>query len=397
MKQTQTKNSNNIHSTLDEYKDKNTGESTDGPTIFNWDSEYRKNHIDVYKTQTERQLQVLDNTFNGRQLVFRDNIGRRIINITEDKLWFKDYVSLIFSIGCIFNENDREKLDTLLKVFENDGEVGFLMNFKKVLNYNDKLIKVIENKLELGNGNYHLCLITIVTTDDTCNLSKAPEKQYAVSGVINKYCEWDEIYKFMEKIIARYGLATEQILTHDDKLSWEMGTEGLAVKTVRHTEVESSFDLDIDPNNENQIRLDRELEFMKEREEIFNTRQRSTKMLRDNKDASYNPYRNRFIKNGSLYTRIHREDNCGIVDDSLNDEHKGVQLRMNERIMPPDRERQEYQLYNSSETYVDGKNVMDLSNVATREQIPRFTQTSVRGAKSRVITSTPVLAIKNSM
>ena len=107
-------------------------------------------------------MQVLDNTFNGRQRVFRDDIGRRIINITEDKLWFKDYVSLIFSIGCIFNENDREKLDTLLKVFENDGEVGFLMNFKKVLSYNDKLIKVIENKL--GNGNYHLCLITIVTT-----------------------------------------------------------------------------------------------------------------------------------------------------------------------------------------------------------------------------------------
>ena len=34
----------------------NDGNSTDGPLIFNWDSDYRKNHMEMYKNQTERQI-----------------------------------------------------------------------------------------------------------------------------------------------------------------------------------------------------------------------------------------------------------------------------------------------------------------------------------------------------
>lgn len=373
------------------------GDSTNGQLIFNWDSDYRKNHMEMYKNQTERQMQVLDNTFNGRSAIVRDDMGRRIVNINEERNWFKDYVALIFSIGCIFNESDREKLDVLMRAFDNDEEVGFLMNYKKVLSYDDKLVKAIEERMEIGNGNYHVCLITIVTTNEPSILSKAPEKQYSVGGIINKYCEWNEIYKYMEKIIAKYGLATEQKIRHDDRLSWEMGQEGLSVKTVRHNEVESNFDIDIDPENENQIKLDRELEFMKEREENFNTRQRNTKMMRDNKDGSYNPNRNRFVKNGSLYTRIQRAEDCGIVDDSFVDEHQGVQLRMNESKMPPDKIRPEYQLFNDPDSYQDGKNIINVSDASTREQIPSFRQTSIRGSNSRIVTSNPVMTIRNNM
>ena len=376
------------------YKSEDKGESTESHLIYNWDSEYKKNHMNMFKNQTERQLQILDNAFNGYDSSIRDETGRKIVNMNEDRMWFKEYVSLIFSVGCIFNAADREKMDEILKVFENDGEVGYLANYKKILNYDDKLIKAIEEKMEIGNGNYHLCLITIVTTNDENILSKAPEKQYSVSGIINKYCEWGEIYSYINQIVSKYGISTEQEIHHDDKLSWEMGQEGKSVKTVRHSEVESNFDIDIDPDDENQIKLDRELEFMKEREEHFNTRQRNTKMLREDKDGSFNQYRNRFTKNGSLYTRIQRDESCGITDDSLVDEHKGIQLRMHESQPPPNKIRDEYQLYENPDTYEGGKNkALDAS---TREQIPVFQQVA-RGVKSRTPTNNPLSIIRNKL
>ena len=368
------------------------GESTDSHIIFNWDSDYKKNHMTMYKNQTERQLQILDNTFSGRNLVIRDEEGRRLVNASEERLWFKEYVSLIFSIGCIFTEKDREKLNEILKCFENDGETGFLMNYKNVMDYDAPLIQELEKRVEIGNGNYHVCLITLVTTNDKSILANAPEKQYGMSGVVNKYCEWKDIYNYMMEIVARYGMVVEQEVHHDDKLSWEMGQEGKSVKTVRHSEVESSFNIDIDPEDESLIMRDRELEFKKEKDEFFNVRQRNTKMSREDKDGSYNPHRNRFTKNGSLYTRIQREEQCGITDDSLIDEKKGIQLRMNESKVPLEKIRAEYQLYENPDTYEGGRNkALDAS---TREQIPVFQQVS-RGVKSRIPTNNPLAYVRN--
>ena len=373
------------------------GESTGGYLIFNWDSEYKNNHIDTYKKQTQRQLQILEKTFhdNNSSPELTDSLGRRIINMTESKSWFKDNVALIFSIGCIFNEMDRVKLNALLNTFNNDGHVGFLMNYYKVLDYNNELIKAIEQKMIINNGNYHVCLFVIVLSSDKEVLNKAPEDQYSITGIINKFCEWTEIFQYMQQVISKYGLATEQIITHDDPLPWEIGADSLSVKTVRHPEVESKFDIDIDPDNENQIKLNQELEFTKEKEELFHTRVRNTRFDRNDKDASYNPYRNRFLKNGSLYTRIEKENNNGIVSDSIRDEHVGVQLRMNESVQPPQEIRPEYQLYDDPDTYEDGRNIITTSDMATRERLPHFKLTNIRGSKSRKIVANPALSIKN--
>lgn len=374
-----------------------TGESTSGYLIFNWDSEYRNNHLDIYKKQAQRQLQILEKTFhdNHTSHELTDSLGRRIVNITEAKAWFKDNIAFIFSIGCIFNESDRLKLNELLKTFSNDGHVGFLMNYYKVLDYNNDLIKAIEQKMIINNGNYHVCLFVIVLSSDQEVLRKAPEDQYSITGVISKYCEWTEIFQYMQRIIAKYGLATEQIITHDDPLPWEAGAEGLAVKTVRHPEVESKFDIDIDPENENQIILNQELQFAKEKEELFHTRVRNTRFDRNDKDASYNPYRNRFLKNGSLYTRIERDASNGIISDSIHDEHVGVQLRMNESVQPPQEIRPEFQLYDDPDTYEGGRNIITTSDTSTREHIPKFKLTNIRGSKSRKIVTNPALSIKN--
>ena len=384
-------------------------ESTGDELIFNWDSEYKQDNMKRFKEQTSQQLQFLDQMFNdnGRKtngLIqdAHDWDGKRIINNSHDKQWFKDYVALVFSIGCIFNATDQLKLNEILKLFENSGNIGFLMNYHKVMNYEDELIKAIEQKMEIGNGNYHLCLITIVQTQDPKILEDAPEEKYKYSGTIEKFCEWKDIYSYMKEIVARYGLLTpmEPVRIHktaSEKATWEIGNEGLATKTARHTEVESNFDIDIDPDDENQIMLYKDLEFKHEQDEHFKPRIRE--VLRARASENDNPQRMRNIYNKSLYTRIAESNDVMIQHDSRTDEHKGVQLRMNESKQPPAKRMPEYQLYEDDSTYQDGKNVMKYSSdQSSRQYIPTIQHTPYNTQRavnhSRAITTNALNTIR---
>ena len=375
-------------------------ESTDGELIFNWDSDYKKQDMMEYRDQTEKQLQFLDQLFNdqGRKtngLIkdAHDYDGKRIVNNTKDRQWFKDYVALVFSIGCIFNSTDQRKLNELLKLFENSGDYGFLMNYHKVMSYEDPLIKAIEQKMEIGNGNYHLCLITIVQTQDPKILAQAPEQKYSYSGTIEKFCEWNDIYDYMKTIVARYGLMTPimPILDHktaDTMQSWEIGNEGKATKTVRHAEVESNFDIDIDPEDENQIMLNADLDFKHEQDEHFKPRVRT--VLRARASENDNPERNRVKYNKSLYTRIAESNDSMIQHDSVINKEKGVQLRMNESVRPPPKRQPEYQLYEDDSTYMNGRNVMEFtSDQSSRQYMPTFQHLNRQSSRQGNHTRTP--------
>ena len=363
--------------------DSDVTDSSSNELIFNWDSSYGKENMERFNTATAQQLQFLDQMFNdnGRKtdgLIkdAHDWDGKRIINNTSAKQWFKDYVALVFSIGCIFNSTDQTKLNEILKLFENSGNYGFLMNYHKVMSYEDELVQAIEKKMEIGNGNYHVCLITIVQTKDPSVLERAPEQKYHYSGTIEKFCEWPDIYNYMKTIVARYGLITpnQPTIIHKtagDKATWEIGNEGLATKTARHNEVESSFDIDIDPDDENQISLYQDLEFKHERDEHFKPRIREP--LRARASENDNPQRMRNLYNKSLYSRIAESIDSSVTADSTVDEHKGVQLRMNESKQPPPKRTAEYQLYDDDSTYQDGKNViLFTSDQTTRQYIPTF-------------------------
>lgn len=368
-------------------------ESTDSELIFNWDSSIRQNNMMNYQQETSAQLQFLDQLFNdttrktnGLIPDAQDYDGKRIINNTADKQWFKEYVALVFSIGCIFNQNDQTKLNEILKVFENSGDYGFLMNYHKVLTYEDPLIQAIEKKMEIGNGNYHLFLVPIVQTTDPEILAKAPEQKYSYSGTVDKYCEWNQIYTYMQTVVARYGLLTpiKPVLQHkefSDKQSWEIGMEGLPAKTVRHNEVESKFDIDIDPDDENQIRLNTELEFRHEQDEHFKPRVRE--VLRARASENDNPTRKRYLTGKSLYARIAESNESAIQHDSTVSAEKGVQLKMNESIRPPQKRQPEYQLYEDDSTYQDGINVMSFaSDHSSRQYMPTFQHLNKSGART---------------
>ena len=63
--------------------------------------------------------------------------------------------------------------------------------------------------------------------------------------------------------------------------------------------------------------------------------------------------------------------------------------------MPPNRVSDEYQLFNDSDSYVNGKNITGVASSAAREQIPRFQQIT-RGNKGRTPTNNPLEAIKRT-
>lgn len=384
-------------------------ESTNGELIFNWDSSYKSESMRDFNDKTEKQLQFLGQLFdsqarttNGLIQDATDFDGKRIINNTSERQWFKDYVALVFSIGCIFNQNDQTKLNEILKCFENNGNVGFLMNYHKVMTYEDPLVQAIEKKLEIGNGNYHLFLVPIVQTKDPKILQCAPEQKYSFSGTVDKFCEWNDIYNYMQTIVARYGLMTptKVVLEHrepSDRQSWEIGQTDLATKTVRHSEVESNFDIDIDPNDENQIRLNTELEFRHEQDEHFKPRVRE--VLRARSSENDNPNRQRVKTNKSLYSRIAESIDPKIASDSVIDEHKGVQLRLNEAIQPPQKKTNEFQLYEDDSTYENGRNIIDFStDQSSRQYIPSFQHTNItstrHGNHTRIPTNNPLQQIK---
>lgn len=387
-------------------------ESTSNEMIYNWDSEYHAQNMSRFNDQTEKQLQFLDQLFdnnnrktNGIIQDAHDYDGKRIINNTSDRQWFKNYVALVFSIGCIFNKNDQVKLNEILKLFENSGDYGFLMNYHKVMSYEDPLIQAIEKKMEIGNGNYHLFLVPIVQTKDPKILSQAPEQKYSYSGTVEKFCEWSEIYSYMKTVIARYGLLTPITPVYEhreasDRQSWEIGQEGLAAKTVRHAEVESNFDIDIDPNDENQIMLNTELEFRHEQDEHFKPRVREVLRARASENDNIN--RKRYLSNKSLYSRIAQSIDSKVTSDSVVDEHKGVQLRLNESIRPPQKRVNEYQLYEDDSTYSNGRNVINFSSdQSSRQHIPTFqhlNKTSTRqGNHTRLPTINPLQQIKQTI
>ena len=74
-------------------------------------------------------------------------------------------------------------------------------------------------------------------------------------------------------------------------------TRGMSTKTAQHSEVESSFDIDIDPNDENQI-ISSELELSISIDHLLENK----KTPHSKRGKIQNtPNRNRYMKNGSLY------------------------------------------------------------------------------------------------
>ena len=197
--------SNNIQMT--DISPGNAAEVKD-PTTFTYGltSAYVKQQQQERINKHLTQLKVFNEIVTKTETPFTDPAGNRITNATTENLWFRNNVAMIFSMGAIFSEADQHKLSEILQMFQQTDETGkiasartdnaaFLLNAYKVSNYHDPFIKALEQRLEIGNGNYHICVIPIVTTEDVNILKHAPEECYKYAGPVDKYCEWDAVFR----------------------------------------------------------------------------------------------------------------------------------------------------------------------------------------------------------
>ena len=350
---------------------------------FGWDSGLQDKRTTQFQLNTEKELDVIKNAFldtdpTTEQNVVKDYNGNLCINSDAQKKWFAKNVALVFATGAIYDANDNKIMNTILGYFANNMESAFLKNLHRVEAYDkSELVKNIEKKLNISNGNYHVLLVPIVYANDEEVLSHAPEPKYSISGICDKYIRWKDITEYMQTIIAKYGFITHLERAHD-AASWEIGTDNLAVKRSPHNDVECDVNVEILPELHD-TPIQKNLRVKSELEEDFNVRQHKTKMNRlGDYDVSMSN------KRMTLYEQMYGGINdSGIVNGTVFDGNLGVQLRLNERKMPENKKLIEYQIYDDDDTYENGQNIISQMSVTPKIDMPSFPITNSRGSKAR--------------
>lgn len=131
-------------------------------------------------------------------------------NENSDKLWVWNNLGLIFSTGIVFEEDDKKMLDEILNYFDSS-QTCFIPCQFQMFNYNNDIVKLIEMKFGIDNGNYHYILIPFIMTDDSSILSKAPEKNFKSFGPINIIQGEDNIVQYIIDLNDKYGAVATDI------------------------------------------------------------------------------------------------------------------------------------------------------------------------------------------
>jgi len=256
--------------------------------------------------------------------------------------WFKENVVFVFSKGYIFDKDDEEQLDNVLNTFVDNHRMKYLGNIYEVRDYEDKLIQNIEEKLAIGNGNYHILLVTVVLKH--ANLEEAPEKCYQRIGLIEKYVSWSAINDLITDSLSKYGISGIPII---DKL------ESSNPKVPK----EIAFDINGEMKDE---------EFKIELSNDYPNRARNIDIQR----------KCRLVKHPSLQTRINDPTIDSIVDKTT--DHKDfIEFKTDCRVAPPEVIHTTFELHEDAE----------------RMKIPTFKQTDIRSRKTRMINGQSLIGL----
>ena len=270
----------------------------------------RQEHHDLFNKAVSNQLTAIDNYLASTKQNSFDPNGHKILNASKENIWFKDYVAFIFSTGCVFNMDDKAQCDEVLKLFEVEQDRATLYNFVKVMNYEEPLIKAIEERVELGNGNYHMCLITMVNTTDPKILAQAPEDKYKVSGIIDKYCDWNSIFTFMKDAIIKYGLLSNIQPTISPEQTFE---------TPRSANINNYDELTHEMGENHELVRD----FINYRETYLNSVRPE---VYANKGSNRNVHEYKDNK-PSLYKRMYNNNTSGVANVHIPPTTKGIESK----------------------------------------------------------------------
>ena len=246
-----------------------------------------------------------------------DYNGNDIINYSNEKEWFYKNIVFVFSIGKIFDEEDDKLTNEILACFSTKPNAAYLINNYYVKNFDDELVKAIEEKYNVGNGNYHLMLsVVCVASDD--DIKNAPMNELKHRGIINCLTSFNTINSAMKKYISLFGFVAEYV---------EQFHDGRVRHNMYNVDKGSTFDI-TKPIDKITVLSDAE---------------RLKKI--------------HIFKNLPLYAEIHDKD---------------VILKSTEKYIPVDNRKAEFILFDGKDTYdkENGINVLENVNPASRGNIP---------------------------
>ena len=342
---------------------------------FIYQSELANQQMESKLQQTQSQLNVVQDilTVDSR---YRNAKGNTIANVSREKLWFARCVAFVFALGRIYDEDDDTKMSAIMNYFNDESGSAYLENHYRVESYQSSpLVQEIEKKLRIGNGNYHVFMVPIVYADDA-QLKEAPESQFKRKGILDKYTSWDAIIDYMKDTIVKYGMVTELRRSHDLG-THELGSvdlpEDAPRPTSRYDEMTKFNYNDLNGNIGHMGTISQTLKVKEEITNDFNKRQRKGKFDREGEETGAM----NAMKRKSLYSRM-SEDTATINFDIIPQDMKGVALQVDDRMVPPTKRVDEFQIYDDEVFDAQFNKNMMHEVAGERQAVPRFYQYAAR-------------------
>lgn len=339
--------------------------------IFGLRTENTKNDLNQKINKIISNSAIINNYLQESQEPV-DDYGNKIINYSNDKKWFFDHISFIFSTGILFDSDDQKYMDQILKCFENSPNKSYFLNNYYVLNFENKLINSIEKLSRISSGNYHILMCLINSANDE-ELKDSPDEIFNKRGVVYVGTGWDEINNKISNLIFNYGFIAEYF----DKLNITFeNSNRLTRKNYFDTQPSESPMGILNSTIVEKFENNPEKKFNFENEQLKRSGYSITETQRG---KSYETcYDKRFAKNSSLYSRIYNTP----LKDRPSEAYGGM-LRQSEMYLPEEAQEPEFIMYDDLNTYdkSSGKNIYALVNPEKMRFIPNFSSTSSDVAK----------------
>lgn len=301
-----------------------------------------------------------------------DGDGKSLINYDNQKHWFYDNINFVFSTGCIFDENDNNEMDSVLNSFISRPNYAYLLNSYNVLTYENELVKAIEKKFSIYNGNYHILFAVICSASDE-DILNAPLDEFKHRGVITCATTWKSVYDIMKRYITLFGFIAEY---NDDFDPKQIGSSRI-VRSNMYNVNEGVINLNMPiekfiDKNEHPEHLEKEHQYKYNKYENMRNGQTVNEDQRVHKNDKLNP---RHKQGFSLYDRIENDD----ITNTVPSTEVGGMLKMNEYYQPLEAKKAEFILFDIDKGTYDvptGSNVVENMNPSLRGIIPNFSQTT---------------------
>lgn len=282
----------------------------------------------IQRAQYEK-VKLLAEDLNRKMFIEENHVvdpetGKLLINIEDANKWFSEHVYMLFSIGKVFDKDDRSFMDSVLNYFSKPNECYLACRYD-VLSYKNSTVQEIENNIAVENGNYHILLVVIVYADKD-ELEESPEFMFNTSGIVKWTADPEMIKDIMLMFLNRYGIATEKV--SPSKLPQQVSGRR---DSNTLTDIKFHMNSDVDWNSGPNRMLFSDLDYRNERDQSFAIRTRVEDDARINK-LREKPGKSRTIQN-SLYSQM-KEASLLVPTVPLYSQKRGVISKMEEDIIP---------------------------------------------------------------